>query len=91
METDDDIKNFVYKISINQLNEQLEAAVTERLRVIARTKTHLEVYQLRRDHTEELIHFLNEMFKSKGMEFLRIVVTNVRLPKDIAQPLDYKA
>ena len=36
MESDDDIKNFVYKISINQLNEQLEAAITERLRVLGK-------------------------------------------------------
>ncbi len=50
------IEKFVYNISINQLNEQLEAAVTERLRVLSKThkthiihyivreKTHLEVY-----------------------------------------------
>lgn len=29
------IEKFVYNISINQLNEQLEAAVTERLRVLS--------------------------------------------------------
>jgi hypothetical protein len=54
---DESIKRFVYNISINQLNEQLEAGLTERLRVlgkhikddvynghIVREKTHLEVY-----------------------------------------------
>ena len=41
---DESIKSFVYKISINQLNEQLEAAITERMRVLVRGKTHLEVY-----------------------------------------------
>jgi len=43
-EDDESIKRFVYNISINQLNEQLEAAITERLRVLIREKTHLEVY-----------------------------------------------
>lgn len=40
---DDSIFNFCYRISINQLNEQLEAAITERVRVLIRGKTHLEV------------------------------------------------
>ena len=44
---DDSIHNFVYRISINQLNEQLEAALTERVRVLIRGKTHLEVYQIK--------------------------------------------
>ena len=34
-EDDESIKRFVYNISINQLNEQLEAAITERLRVLS--------------------------------------------------------
>ena len=33
-EDDESIKKFVYNISINQLNEQLEACLTERLRVL---------------------------------------------------------
>lgn len=56
---EDSIKAFAYNISINQLNEQLEAALTERLRVLVRGKTHLEVYKIRRDHTHEMIEFLN--------------------------------
>ena len=43
-EDDESIKRFAYNISINQLNDQLEAALTERLRVLVREKTHLEVY-----------------------------------------------
>lgn len=57
-----------------------------------REKTHLEVYQIKgREHTSEMLDFLNKAFASKGLEFTRIIVTNVRLPKDIAEPLDYKA
>jgi len=56
---DESIKSFAYNISINQLNEQLEAALTERIRVLARGKTHLEVYQIRKDHTHEMLDFLN--------------------------------
>ena len=51
----------------------------------------MEVYTIRRDHTQEMLEFLNKMFASKGLEFSRIIITNVKLPPDIAKPLDYKA
>jgi hypothetical protein len=35
--------------------------------------------------------FLNEMFGSKGLEFLDIIVTEVLLPDEIKNPLDMKA
>lgn len=90
--TDDDIRNFVYRISINQLNEQLEAAITERVRVLIRNKTHLEVYQIKgQQNTGEMKAFLNQMFEAKGLEFLDIIVTEVLLPDEIKSPLDLKA
>ena len=67
-EDDNSIHDFVYRISINQLNEQLEAALTERVRVLIRSKTHLEVYQIKgKTNTGEMLTFLNEMFASKGL------------------------
>lgn len=86
------IFNFCYRISINQLNEQLEAAITERVRVLIRGKTHLEVYQIKgKTNTQEMKQFLNDMFGSKGLEFIDIIVTEVLLPDEIKQPLDMKA
>ena len=38
-----------------------------------------------------MIEFLNKMFESKGLEFTRIIIQNVTLPPEIAQPLDQKA
>jgi len=91
-ESEEDIRNFVYRISINQLNEQLEAALTERVRVLIRGKTHLEVYQIKgKTNTQEMKEFLNEMFASKGLEFTDIIVTEVLLPDEIKTPLDMKA
>jgi len=89
---DNDIFNFCYRISINQLNEQLEAAITERVRVLIRGKTHLEVYQIKgTTNTASMKAFLNDMFGNKGLEFLDIIVTEVQLPEEIKQPLDLKA
>lgn len=82
----------MYKISINQLNEQLEAAITERVRVLIRAKTHLEVYNIKgTTNTGAMMSFLNEMFASKGLEFTDIIITEVKLPEEIKQPLDLKA
>ena len=38
-----------------------------------------------------MLDFLNKTFENKGLEFTRIIVQNVRLPNEIAQPLDQKA
>ena len=92
METQDDIFNFVYRISINQLNEQLEAAITERVRVLIRGKTHLEVYNIKGPtNTNAMKDFLNDMFRNKGLKFTDIIITEVSLPQEIKDPLDQKA
>ena len=91
-EDEKSIENFVYNISINQLNKQIKSAITERIRVLARGKTYLEVNQIKgKDQTKEMLDFLNKMFENKGLEFTRIILQNVRLPEDIAKPLDQKA
>lgn len=38
-----------------------------------------------------MLEFLNKMFENKGLQFTRIILQNVRLPEDIAKPLDQKA
>lgn len=86
------VKNFCYKISVNQLNEQLEAAITERVRVLIRSKTHLEVNQIKGSaNTAGMKQFLNEMFQDKGLCFKDIIITEVQLPQEIQAPLDLKA
>lgn len=91
-EDDQSIEQFVYNISINQLNKQIKSAITERIRVLARGKTYLEVNQIKgKDQTREMLEFLNKMFENKGLQFTRIILQNVRLPEDIAKPLDQKA
>jgi len=38
-----------------------------------------------------MMQFLNDMFASKGLEFLDIIITEVSLPEEIKRPLDLKA
>ena len=76
--TEESILNFCYTLSVNQLNEQLEAAITERVRVLIRGKTHLEVNQIKgTTNTEIMRAFLNDMFNKKGLEFTNIIITEV--------------
>ncbi len=60
--------------------------------MLARGKTYLEVNQIKgKDQTKDMLDFLNKMFENKGLEFTRIILQNVRLPEEIAKPLDQKA
>lgn len=81
-ESEEDVKNFCYKTSINQLNEQLDAAISERIRVLARSVTHLEAYSVKgKEHTQEMIEYMNGIFDNKGVEIKSVIITNVTLPQ----------
>lgn len=88
---EDNVRDFCYKTSVNQLNEQLDAAISERVRVLARSKTHLEAYSIKgKEHTEEMIRYMNGIFESKGVEIRSVIITNVLLDRDIADQLEEK-
>jgi regulator of protease activity HflC (stomatin/prohibitin superfamily) len=88
---EENVKNFCYKTSVNQLNEQLDAAISERVRVLARSKTHLEAYNIKgKEHTEEMLRYMNGIFESKGVEIRSVIITNVLLDDEIADQLEEK-
>lgn len=91
MDGEENVKNFCYKTSVNQLNEQLDAAISERVRVLARSKTHLEAYSIKgKEHTNEMLRYLNGIFESKGIEIRSVIITNVLLDHEIANQLEEK-
>jgi regulator of protease activity HflC (stomatin/prohibitin superfamily) len=91
MEGEENIKNFVYKTSVNQLNEQLDAAISERIRVLARSKTHLEAYSIKgKEKQQEHTEYMNGIFESKGIEIRSVIITNVKLQTEIADQLEEK-
>jgi hypothetical protein len=60
--------------------------------VLARTKTHLEIYQVKgKDNTQDIKDKCNALFNDKGIEFDHIIITDVKLPYEIAGLLDQKA
>ena len=90
-EGEENIKNFVYKTSVNQLNEQLDATISERIRILARSKTHLQAYSIKgKEHTDEMIRYMNGIFETKGIEIRSVIITNVVLDAEIARQLEEK-
>lgn len=85
------MKNFCYKSSINQLNEQLDSAISERVRVLARSVTHLEAYSIKgKEHTSQMLEYMNKIFETKGIKIKSVIITNVLLPRGISNPLEEK-
>lgn len=70
----------------------MDAAISERVRVLARSKTHLEAYNIKgKEHTGEMVKYLNGLFESKGIEIRSVIITNVKLDPSIAAYLEEKA
>lgn len=91
LDSDDDIQNFCYKTSVSQLNEQLDANISERIRVLVRSKKHTEAYSIKgKEHTQEMIRYMNGIFEPKGIQIKSVIITNVRLPHDIADEMEEK-
>jgi len=58
---------------------------------LARTVTHLEAYSIKsQEHTKEMIDYMNSIFENKGVEIKTVIITNVTLPKPIADNLETK-
>lgn len=86
-----DIINFIYRTSVSQLNELLDAAISERVRVLIRSKTHLEAYNIKgKEHTSQMVDYMNEIFAEKGIEIRSVIITNVLLEPGIADELQEK-
>lgn len=59
--------------------------------MLARSKTHLEAYNIKgKEHTEEMIRYMNELFENKGVEIRSVIITNVILDEEVARPLEEK-
>lgn len=92
MKGEENVVNFCYKTSVNQLNELLDAAISERVRVLARSKTYLEAYNIKgKEHTNEMVRYLNSLFESKGIEIRSVIITNVVIDNAITNMLEEKA
>jgi regulator of protease activity HflC (stomatin/prohibitin superfamily) len=84
---------YVYQLcmNINELNQMLEAAITERVRNMGRSVSSKHVYSLRGEkHAEQMRTHLKQVMSTKGINIKSVIITNVKLPPDVANALQEK-
>ena len=69
----------------------LEAAITERVRNMARSISSRKVYSLRGEqHAAQMLGHLKQVMSTKGINMKSVIITNVKLPNDVAHSLQEK-
>jgi hypothetical protein len=66
----------------------LDAAITERVRAMARQESSKNIYSIRGDENAKAMKsYLNMTMQTKGIKIRRVIITNVKLPPDVANSL----
>lgn len=69
----------------------LDAAITERVRTMARQESSKKIYSIRGEKNAKAMKtFLNDIMSTKGITIKSVIITNVKLPADVAQSLQEK-
>jgi hypothetical protein len=69
----------------------LEAAITERVRTMARSIPSKSIYSIRGEkHAAQMLSHLKDVMATKGINIKSVIVTNVKLPNDVANALQEK-
>ena len=78
-------------MNINELNQMLEAAITERVRTMARSVQSKNIYSIRgAKHAQQMKNYLRDVMATKGINIKDVIITNVKLPQDVANSLQEK-
>lgn len=78
-------------MNVNELNQMLDAAITERVRHLARSVSSRRVYSLRgEEHASQMLSHLKQVMATKGILIKSVIITNVKLPADVAFALQEK-
>jgi hypothetical protein len=68
-------------MNINELSQMLEAAITERVRNMARQITSAKIYSIRgEEHAAQMLSHLKTVMQTKGINMKYVIITNVKLP-----------
>lgn len=63
----------------------LDAAITERVRTMVRSESSKKIYNIRGErHAKAMLGFLNDIMSTKGITIKSVIITNVKLPEDVA-------
>jgi len=85
--------NYVYQMCLNvsELNQMLEAAITERIRTMVRQVSSRKIQCIRGDeHAQAMVQHLRSVMAPKAINIKSVIITHVKLPDDVAQSLQEK-
>ena len=69
----------------------LDAAITERVRVLVRGVNSKNIYSLKGKHAENtMLQHLREKLQDKAVNVKSVIITNVVLPEDVAKSMEEK-
>lgn len=85
--------DYVYNLCMNvsELNQMLEAAITERVRNMVRAISSRKIQCIRGDdHAQTMVQHLRQVMSNKGINIKSVIITQVKLPSDVANSLQEK-
>lgn len=84
---------YVYNLCMNvsELNQMLEAAITERVRNMVRGVSSSKIQCIRGDdHAQTMVQHLKQVMANKGINIKAVIITTVKLPTDVSNSLQEK-
>lgn len=82
-----DANKFCTKLGAVKMDEQLKAVSEEAIRTMVRNVRCDDIYELRGSANDELLKVMNLKFNDFGVVFVSSTITNVKLPKQVADAL----
>lgn len=75
-------------MNVNELNQMLDAAITERIRDLARSLSSRKIYSLKGEkHAVSMLNHLKAVMSTKAILIKSVIITNVKLPPDVTAAL----
>lgn len=86
-------KDYVLQLATNvpQINELIDANITEKVRGLARSVKARDAYSLRgKEHAKGMYEGLNTALNNKGIQVKRCIITSVKLDETVASSMQDK-
>mmetsp|Transcript_10611 Transcript_10611/g.7933 ORF Transcript_10611/g.7933 Transcript_10611/m.7933 type:complete len:101 (-) Transcript_10611:582-884(-) len=78
-------------LNVNELAQMLDAAITERCRAMIRAQSSKKIYSLSSEkNAQAMLNHLNDSMQTRGIMVQSVIITNVRLPEDVARSMQEK-
>lgn len=84
---------YVYNLCMNisELNQMLEAAITERVRNMVRGVSSRKIQSIRgNEQALAMVNHLRQVMSNKGINIKSVIITRVKLPVDVGNSLQEK-